>query len=102
MKPILLALLLCGCATPERVCDIGGSRVNTAQITDQGDIRLKWKVVSKNELPGYCMRPDTNGCAYRYDGLAVLYIADRPQFSNVCRLATFGEEVLHGMGAEHP
>jgi hypothetical protein len=99
---LLTALALAGCATADRVCDVTPwARENTAQIAPSGDIRLKWRVVSKAEIGGYCGGAHVNGCAHVVDGFAVLYIADRPQFSNTCQLATFGEELAHAMGAQH-
>lgn len=100
--PLLAALALAGCATADRVCDVTPwNRDNTAQIASSGERRIRWRVIPKADVEGLCGRADSNGCTFDHGDFQLIYIVDRPQFSNTCQLAVFGEELAHAMGAQH-
>jgi hypothetical protein len=97
---LLVALVLAaasqlpGCATPDVICDVRQDYHSTA-IPPKGEVRVTWEVKA---LPanryGYatCDRAGKN---------CHIQLADLPDFNNVCRLADFGHELAHAMGAQH-
>lgn len=83
-----------GCATPAQICDVRQDYTSTP-VPTRGAVRVTWEV---KPLPagryGYatCDRAGQN---------CHIELADLPDFNNVCRLADFGHELAHALGANH-
>jgi hypothetical protein len=101
----LIPLAVTSCATVD-VQMSGDCRMgipmNSSGISADGDIRLKWRLVRKDDLPGYCGGKTGNyGCAYVNPGFTQIYMSESLEFSEVCKLARLGHEVAHAMYADH-
>jgi hypothetical protein len=92
---LLPLLLLSGCAAP-----CMAPHWTSQGIASEGDIRLKWRVVTEQEAKAKCGN-HAFGCAEVFPGLTLITISEGVGFEQECKLARLGHEVNHAMGARH-
>jgi hypothetical protein len=89
---------LIGCTTPDVVCGMRINYVSDVRPPAQGNVRLAWSFNAGQRVGSYgnadCTKGDDPLCVLRLKG-------EPPRFDDVCGMAKFGHELLHGVGAGH-
>lgn len=106
----VLAVALGGCALQPDIgptpaaCLMEAPRM-TMGIQAEGDVELRWRVVSHAQLFEHCRTVPLRayGCTFTDEArhTAVIYLDDAIGFGNGCKLMQLGHEVVHAMGAKH-
>lgn len=86
-----------GCASPGVMCDMKDNYDSETEVPASGTVLLHWEPYQEGKCESH-----TYGCATCFYGNCTFYLKKRPpSFSDVCQLARFAHEELHGMGKEH-
>jgi hypothetical protein len=104
LKLTIVMLTVGGCATPDLVCGMRADYAKETPVAPRGHVRLTWRYIPKGEWSGCA--PNSYGCAPSYIGpdgeeVYTLRLKEAPEFGDVCKLARFGHEVAHALGARH-
>jgi hypothetical protein len=84
-----IALVVVGCATPEKQCGMLPVKATTERLPSSGRVIVDWIYQQEMSFARY-------GEAYLLDGQTVIRMrGEPPRFDDVCGLAKLGHEVVH-------